>query len=65
MNPQIIALAIEELPQLIGFFKGLFAAKNPGAPIPTDAEVIAAYLSALASSLAKDSDWLATHPATP
>ena len=60
----ITAIAIQELPALIGFLRAAFVSKNPGVPPPTDAEVIAAYSAALISSLTKDSDWLAAHPPT-
>ena len=63
MDPALIALVIKELPDGIALIKSLFVKANPDAPVPTDAEVIAAYQSALASSLAKDADWLAQHPA--
>lgn len=62
MTEQLIALAIQETPALIEGFKKLFAQHNPAAPEPTSEEVIAAYQSAFASSLAKDEVWLAAHP---
>lgn len=61
MNP-LILLAIKEAPSVIAFLKIQFAKANPEAPMPTDAEVITAYESAFASSIAKDDIWLATHP---
>lgn len=63
MNPQLLALAIQETPAIIDGLKALFAKQQPGAPVPTDAEIIAAYQSAFVSSLAKDEAWLAAHPA--
>jgi len=57
----LAAIAIQNLPAIIDSLKGWFHAANPGAPEPTDAEVIAAYQAALASSLAKDAAWLAVH----
>jgi hypothetical protein len=58
----LVTIAIAELPDAIKFLKGLFVSANPDAPVPTDAEVIAAYLSACASSIATDEAWLAAHP---
>jgi len=62
MNP-LIALALQETPAILATLKALFATQNPDAPVPTDAEVIAAYQTAFVSSLAKDDAWLAAHPA--
>jgi hypothetical protein len=62
---QILAVVIKELPTLIGLAKLLFKRDNPEAPVPTDEEVIAAYQTALESSLAKDAAWLAAHPRQP
>jgi hypothetical protein len=61
MNP-LIAVLIQNLPGIIAFAREQFADANPGAPVPTEDEVIAAYLAALATSLAKDENWLAAHP---
>lgn len=58
----LIALIIQELPSLIPEIKGLFQAQNPGAPAPTDADVKAALLAAIASTLATDDSWLSSHP---
>jgi hypothetical protein len=60
----LIALVIQELPSLIPEIKGLFTAQNPGAPEPTDAEVHAALLAAIAATLSKDDDWLNSHKPT-
>jgi len=61
MNP-LIQIAISEAPAVIALLRGLFQQKNPSAPVPTDAEVIAAFEKAFKSSLAKDDQWLAAHP---
>ena len=61
MNP-LALLAIQEAPAIIAYLKLQFGKKNPTAPQPTDAEVIAAYESAFASSVARDVNWLAAHP---
>ena len=61
MNP-IVQLAITELPSMIAAFKSLFVSQNPTAPIPTDAEVVAAYVQAYGSSIAQDDAWLSAHP---
>lgn len=61
MSP-LLTIAIQEAPAVIALLRGLFQQKNPGAPPPTDAEVIAAFEKAFKSSLAKDNAWLAAHP---
>jgi hypothetical protein len=62
MNPALINVAIAELPAVIALLKAAFGKANPGAPEPTDAEVIAAEMQAFVSSLTKDDQWLAAHP---
>ena len=64
MNP-LILLAIQHLPDIISRLKEVFGHQNPGAPVPSDEEVIAAYQAAFAASLAKDEAWLAAHPPAP
>ena len=61
----LATIAIQNLPGLIGFLKAAFVSQNPGVPPPTDAEVIAAYSSALISSLTIDAAWLSAHPLPP
>ena len=61
----LLQLAITEAPNVIALLKDAFKKSNPGDPEPTDAEVIAAYNSAFASSIAKDDAWLAAHPEKP
>ena len=58
----LIALIIQQLPGVIALVRSEFTAANPEAPVPTEAEIVAAYIHALASSLAKDEDWLRQHP---
>ena len=62
MNP-LLLLAIQEAPTIIGYLKVLFAKANPGAPVPTDIEIINAYEAGFLSSVAKDEAWLSAHPA--
>lgn len=56
-------LAIQEIPNVVDYLKSLFAKQNPTLPEPTSDEVIAAYQTGFASSVAKDDAWLAAHPA--
>lgn len=63
MSPALLRLAMTEVPRALDFLRETFMAQNPGAPQPTDAQIIAAYREALASSLTKDAAWLATNPA--
>ena len=62
MNQNLLNVAIAEAPAIIDFLKAAFTKAHPGVPEPTDAEVIAAYEAAFASSIAKDDRWLASHP---
>lgn len=63
MTP-IEQLVISEAPAIIAFAQGLFKAKNPDLPVPTSAEVIAAYETVFVSSVAKDEAIKAAHPPT-
>ena len=58
----LLALAIQELPNIISLIKSWHQSANPGAPEPTDDEVIAALHAAVQSSIAKDDLWIAQHP---
>ena len=57
----LVSLIISELPSLIPEIKGLFQAQNPGQPEPTDEQVHAAFLAALAATIARDDSWLQSH----
>jgi hypothetical protein len=50
------------LPSIIELVKSFHASANPGAPPVTDADVIAALHSAVATSIATDEAWKAAHP---
>jgi len=65
MTPQLIAIAIQELPSLIGLLREAFVKHAPTEPVPTDEQVLAAFEQAFQSSRAKDQAWLAAHPAPP
>ena len=60
MTP-LIALAIQEAPAIFDRLRALFHKSNPTDPLPTDAEVIAAYQAAFQSSIDKDNAWLSAH----
>jgi hypothetical protein len=62
MGALLVNVAIQELPSLIAFFKEAFAQEHPEQPEPTEAEIVAAFQQACASSLARDAQWLAAHP---
>ena len=62
MNPALVSVAIEQLPAVIALLKSAFQRTAPGAPQPTNEEVMAAYQAAITSSLAKDDAWLRAHP---
>lgn len=53
------------LPSVVALVKALAAKSAPGAPVPTDAEVLALFGSTCLKSLAADDAWLAAHPPTP
>ncbi len=61
----LIPLLLQNLPAIIAQARDLFKKTNPGEPVPTDAEIKAALVSAIASSLATDAAWLASHPVEP
>jgi hypothetical protein len=64
IDPRLVSIAITELPAIIDWIRNAFMQANPGAPVPTDAEVHAAYVVARDASLAKDEQLLIDHPGT-
>ena len=58
----VSAVILAVLPSVVGMVQALFAQQQPGAPVPTDAEVLALFASACTRSLAVDAAWLANHP---
>jgi hypothetical protein len=58
----LIGLITQEAPTIVAGVKSLFANQNPSAPVPTDAQVMAAFAAAFTASLAVDQNWLAAHP---
>ena len=69
MNEQTIAnitgAITAVLPSVVSLIQALFKEQNPNLPQPTNQEVMAAFGTACLSSIAKDDDWLAQHPAKP
>jgi hypothetical protein len=61
MNP-LVLVAIQQTPAIIALLKDAFRKENPGAPEPTDEQVLAAWSMAFSASLLKDDNWLAAHP---
>jgi hypothetical protein len=53
---------LQALPAIIALFKSFHGSANPGAPVPTDAQVLAALLQAGVQSIAIDEQWKAAHP---
>lgn len=60
----IVSGIITVLPSVISLIQALFVKQNPGVPPPTSAEVLLAFTSTCAASLAKDEEWLNSHPRT-
>lgn len=60
----VIGAITTVLPSVIGLIKDLVGKQTPGVPPPTDAEVKALLVSAIASSLAVDDRWLSQHPSS-
>lgn len=59
----LVAIAIQELPGIISMIQGAFLSQNPHQPLPSDEAIMAALEESFRSSLAKDDQWLAAHPA--
>jgi hypothetical protein len=62
MNPNLLNVAISNIPTLVALLHESFRKAQPNDPQPTDAEMLDALASAVASSIAKDDQWLANHP---
>ncbi len=62
IDPQLLNVAIAELPAIIDWFKARHAKANPDAPALTSEEIIATFQEACRSTLAIDSQWKADHP---
>jgi len=61
MTPALIAVAIQEIPNLIDLLKTAFKKRNPDAPQPTSEEVLAALETAYLVSKDIDLRWLSEH----
>ena len=62
MNPNLLAVILDAAPNIISSIRVWFQEAHPNAPVPTDAEVEAAFHQVLTDSLSKDAAWLAAHP---
>lgn len=62
MPEGLVALLIQNLPELVGSIKDLFHRNNPDAPPLTDAQVHDAFILAVSSTIAKDDLYLAAQP---
>ena len=58
----VTSAIVTVLPSGVSLVQALFARQHPGEPVPTSAEVLAAFGSACASSIASHDAWLAAHP---
>jgi hypothetical protein len=58
----LVGVAIQILPDIIAMLRTKAATADPSAPAVDDATALAALMSAVASSVAKDDRWLAAHP---
>jgi len=64
IDPRLLQVALSEAPALILYLRSAFAKAHPDVPPPTDAEVLAAFETLYASSLARDEQLLAEKPPT-
>lgn len=62
MNEALVNVITGTLPGIIALIRANHAAANPDAPVPTSAEVIAAFEAAVGQSLARGDAWLSAHP---
>lgn len=60
----IANVAVTVLPEILALVRSRHAAADPGAPTPTDADVLRGLETAVKDSIAKDDEWLAAHPPT-
>lgn len=61
----IVNTTIGALPGILALIRANHATANPDAPALTDEQVTLALQEAVASSVAKDEQWLAQHPVNP
>jgi len=65
LNPSdasVLNTAINALPAILSLFRKEHAAANPGAPVPTSDQIIAALHSDAVRDIAADEAWKASHP---
>lgn len=62
MDPRLLLVAAQLAPEIIDWLRTAFHQQHADATDPTDADIIAALNLAIVSSLAKDEQWLLTHP---
>lgn len=58
----VLTAAIGAVPSIVHLVQGLFAQQQPGVPVPSSDQVIAALQEWAVSSLAIDDAWRAAHP---
>ena len=58
----IVAVLIQQMPEIIELGKIAFAKAHPELPVPTSEEIVAGWVQASTASLFKSGSWLAAHP---